>query len=236
MVVEVIGLSARPMSANCHPERSEQRERSRRISDSFAPAKPVPVLWVGVLAGFYLFSEIQNRDTKGSVTPRNCGTGVVMQQQLTELGSWLCRVSWNPLFGSVLGSFFAGLFALLGAIIGGRYVLRSIDDQRKRERLAAGRAVSAELELNLAGTATLAVAGRAQPLGYLVSRPKLLRTAFDDRLTLMSELLKPSEFFSLASLYAQASASFALLETQAQRGVEFTPGAINSVNTRRNLL
>jgi hypothetical protein len=26
----------------CHRERSEQRERSRKISDSFAPAKPVP--------------------------------------------------------------------------------------------------------------------------------------------------------------------------------------------------
>src|SRR5579864_7482665 len=35
-----------PISAYCHPERSEQRERSRRISDSFAPAKPVPVLGV----------------------------------------------------------------------------------------------------------------------------------------------------------------------------------------------
>jgi error-prone DNA polymerase len=28
---------------DCHPERSEQRERSRRTSDSFAQAKPVPV-------------------------------------------------------------------------------------------------------------------------------------------------------------------------------------------------
>ena len=33
-----------PDAPCCHPERSEQRERSRRISDSFAPAKPVPVL------------------------------------------------------------------------------------------------------------------------------------------------------------------------------------------------
>jgi hypothetical protein len=29
-------------SLSCHLERSEQRERSRKISDSFAPAKPVP--------------------------------------------------------------------------------------------------------------------------------------------------------------------------------------------------
>ncbi len=28
----------------CHPERSEQRERSGRITDSFASAEPVPVL------------------------------------------------------------------------------------------------------------------------------------------------------------------------------------------------
>src|SRR5437588_9257027 len=27
----------------CHPDRSEQRSRSRRISDSFAQTKPVPV-------------------------------------------------------------------------------------------------------------------------------------------------------------------------------------------------
>jgi hypothetical protein len=35
---------------------------------------------------------------------------------------------------------FGGVFALLGAIIGGRYVLRSMEEQRQRDRLAAGRA------------------------------------------------------------------------------------------------
>src|ERR1700730_15559349 len=52
-----------PISAFCHPERSEQRERSRRISDSFAPAKPVPILWVGVPGGFYFFTELLTQDT-----------------------------------------------------------------------------------------------------------------------------------------------------------------------------
>src|SRR5713226_6496670 len=58
---------AAPISAYCHPERSEQRERSRRISDSFAPAKPVPVLWIGLPGGFYLFTELLTQDTRRRV-------------------------------------------------------------------------------------------------------------------------------------------------------------------------
>jgi len=54
---------------------SEQRERSRRISDSFAPAKPVPILRIGVLERWVLFfSEFPTQDTsknyKLRVSPR----------------------------------------------------------------------------------------------------------------------------------------------------------------------
>jgi hypothetical protein len=143
-----------------------------------------------------------------------------------EFWTWLCRVSWNPLFGAILGGIFGGIFALLGAIIGGRYVLRSMDEQRRRDRLAAGRALSAELELNIASAVTLVVAGRNKPRDYLIWRPSFSRRVFDDRLTLLSELLTPSEFLSLTSIYATAAASFLLLEAQARRGVEFTPGAV----------
>src|SRR5260370_3880425 len=51
------------LNFNTVAERSEQRERSRRISDSFAPAKPVPVLWIGLPGGFYLFTELLTQDT-----------------------------------------------------------------------------------------------------------------------------------------------------------------------------
>ncbi len=145
---------------------------------------------------------------------------------LSDFWPCLYRLSWNPLIGGVLSAFFAGVFALFGAIIGGRYVLRSMADQRRFERLAAGRALSAELELNVAGAAALAIAGKSKPMDYLVTRPPLLRAAFDQRLTLISELLEPIHFISLASLYARAGASFSLLETQARRGVPFTPGAV----------
>jgi hypothetical protein len=75
---------------------------------------------------------------------------------------------------------FGGIFALLGAIIGARYVLRSIEEQRRRDRLAAGRALSAELELNIANVVALVVAGRNKPRDYLMLRPSLSRRAFDD--------------------------------------------------------
>lgn len=143
-----------------------------------------------------------------------------------ELWAWLCRVSWNPLFGAILAGIFGGVFALLGAIIGGRYVLRSMDEQRRRDRLAAGRAVSTELEFNLASAVTLVVAGQNKPRDYLVWRPTFSRRVFDDRLSLLSELLTPTEFFSLSSTYATATASFLLLEAQARRGAEFTTGAV----------
>jgi hypothetical protein len=143
-----------------------------------------------------------------------------------ELWGWLCRVSWNPLFGAILGGIFGGVFALLGAIIGGRYVLQSIEEQRRHDRLAAGRALSSELENNLASVVTLSIAGRNKPRDYLTFRPSFSRRVFDDRLTLLSELLGPSEFFSLTSLYARAAASFLLLEVQADRGADFTPGAV----------
>jgi hypothetical protein len=142
-----------------------------------------------------------------------------------EFWAWLCRVSWNPLFGAILGGVFGGVFALLGAIIGGRYVLRSMEEQRQRDRLAAGRALSAELELNVVAAATLVMAGRDKPRDYLVVRPSMSRTALDDRLTLLSELLTPSEFIKLSALYARAWMSFSLLESQARRGADFTPGA-----------
>jgi hypothetical protein len=35
--------SESPHPINCHPDQSKQRSRSGRTSDSFAPAKPVPV-------------------------------------------------------------------------------------------------------------------------------------------------------------------------------------------------
>ncbi len=143
-----------------------------------------------------------------------------------EFWAWLCRVSWNPLFGAILGGIFGGVFALLGAIMGGRYVLRSMEEQRRRDRLAAGRALSAEIELNFASTVSLVVAGRNKPRDYIMFRPSLSRRVFDDRLTLLSELLTPSEFLSLFSMYATAAASFVLLEAQARRGAEFTTGAV----------
>jgi hypothetical protein len=143
-----------------------------------------------------------------------------------EFWAWLYRVSWNPLFGAIFGGIYGGVFALLGAIVGGRYVLRSMEEQRRRDRLAAGRALSAELELNSASAVTLVVAGRKRPRDYLTWRPLLSRRAFDDRLTLLSELLAPSEFLSVTSVYARAAASFSLLEAEARRGGEFTPGAV----------
>jgi hypothetical protein len=103
-----------------------------------------------------------------------------------EFLTWLCRASWNPLFG--------GVCALFGAIFGGRYVLRSMEEQRRRDRLAAGRALSAELELNVHTAATLVIAGRDKPRDYLTVRPSMSRTALDERLTFLSDLLTPSEF------------------------------------------
>jgi hypothetical protein len=50
----------------CHPERSEQRERSRRISDSFAPAKPVPVLF------FTLPGDGRQMLEQSSITDTDC--------------------------------------------------------------------------------------------------------------------------------------------------------------------
>jgi hypothetical protein len=145
-----------------------------------------------------------------------------------QFWGWLCRVSWNPLFGAILGGIFGGVFALLGAIIGGRYVLRSIEEQRRHDRLAAGRALSSELENNFASAVTLAIAGRNKPQDYLTFRPSLSRRVLDDRLALLSELLPPSEFFNLTSLYARATAAFSLLEFQAHRGADFTPGAVKT--------
>ena len=143
-----------------------------------------------------------------------------------EFWAWLCRVSWNPLFEAILGGIFGGVFALVGAIIGGRYVLRSMKEQRRLDGLAAGRALSAELELNVTSAVALVVGGRNKPRDYLTFRPPFSRQVFDDRLTLLSELLTPSDFRSLTSVYAAATASFLLLEVQARRGEEFTPGAV----------
>src|SRR5260370_40171096 len=61
---------AGPISAYRHPERSEQRERRRRTSDSFALAKPVPVLWVGLLYGCHFFSEFLTQHTSGTEQQR----------------------------------------------------------------------------------------------------------------------------------------------------------------------
>src|SRR5216684_3821195 len=55
------------LNFNTVADRREQRERSRRISDSFAPAKPVPVLWIGLPGGFYLFTELLTQDTRRRV-------------------------------------------------------------------------------------------------------------------------------------------------------------------------
>ena len=77
----------------------------------------------------------------------------------------------------------------------------------------------------MVAAATLVIAGRDNPRDYLVVRPSMSRTALDDRLTLLSELLPPSEFINLCSLYARAWLSFSLLESQARRGADFTPGA-----------
>jgi hypothetical protein len=101
-----------------------------------------------------------------------------------------------------------------------------MEEERRRERLAAGRALSAELEFNLASTVTLVIAGRDKPRDYLVWRPPFSRRVFDDRLALLSELLTPTEFFSLSSRYSTAAASFSLLEAQANREAEFTIGAV----------
>lgn len=139
-----------------------------------------------------------------------------------EFWEFLCRTSWNPIFGAIVSA----LAALAGAYIGGHYVLRAMEKARERDRFAAGRALSAELELNFQATVTLAIGGREDPDSYLTFRPPLARRVFDDRLTALSELLMPSEFRSLVALYAGASASFLLLETQAQRRAPFTPGAM----------
>jgi len=138
---------------------------------------------------------------------------------------WMYRWSWNPFFGAILASISGGAFALLGAVIGGRYVIQSMMVQRHLDRIAAGRALSAELQLNLATAVALATSGRTNPRDYLVFRPPLHRSAFDDRLALLSELLTPHEFFQSASVYARASASFLELEGEALRGAEFTPEA-----------
>ena len=73
----------------------------------------------------------------------------------------------EPLWAGI----FSGLFALLGAVIGGKFVLRSMKIQRSLDQLAAGRALSTELEMNLTAMATLAIVGRANPLEYLTPRP-----------------------------------------------------------------
>lgn len=130
--------------------------------------------------------------------------------------------SWNPLWAGI----FSGVFALMGAVIGGRYVLRSIEAQRRLDRLAAGRALSIELDLNLAATASLAIAGRTKPLDYLTFSPVLMLNVFDTRLTLFSALLGPAEFRALVSLYARASSSFSLLEIMHARQQAFTAGAV----------
>ena len=134
--------------------------------------------------------------------------------------SFLCWASWNPLWAGLFG----GLFALMGAVIGGKFVLQSVKTQREVDRRAAGRALSAELEMNLAAVASLTISGRAKPLDYLTYQPPLMRAVLDDRLTLFSELLSPSEFQALVSLYARASASYSLLDDIRQRSQPFTPG------------
>src|SRR5208282_667749 len=53
----------------CHPDRSEQRKRSGRISDSFATAKPVPVLSrdaprVDIYSGAALLPELLERGAR----------------------------------------------------------------------------------------------------------------------------------------------------------------------------
>lgn len=128
----------------------------------------------------------------------------------------------------ITGIVAGGTFALLGAVIGGRYVLHAAREERQRTRVAAARALSAELELNTIGTARLAVAGRLNPQDYLVFHPTLLRTVFDQQLILMSELLTPLEFQSLMGLYVRAASSFALLETLAGASREMTPSAIKT--------
>ncbi len=144
----------------------------------------------------------------------------------SELWTLVQRASWNPLCGAIIGGIFGGIFALIGAIIGGRYVLRSVAEARRFDRLAAGRALSVELDLNVASTATLSAVGRAKTEDYLTFRPLLIRAVFDSRLALFSELLSAPQFYSLVSLYARASASFSLLETEAKRGAPFSRGAV----------
>ena len=137
--------------------------------------------------------------------------------------AFLKWASWNPLLTSVVGG---GMFALLGAIIGGRYLLHAQRAERKLERLAAARALSVELELNTKSTATLAIAGNTNPRDYLIVRPALSRAVFDQRLALLSEFLAPQEFQALAGLYARAAMSFALLETSARDTHDMTPRAV----------
>ena len=72
-------------------------------------------------------------------------------------------------------------------------------EQRRLDGLAAGRALSAELELNVTSAVALVVGGRNKPRDYLTFRPPFSRQVFDDRLTLLSELLTPSDFRSLIS-------------------------------------
>jgi hypothetical protein len=143
-----------------------------------------------------------------------------------ECWAWLCRESWNPFLGAIFAGIFGGVFALYGARIGGCYVLRSLEEQRRRDRIAAGRALSSELENNITSAAALAAAGIDAPRAYLTFRPSFSRLVLDDRLTLLSELLTTSEFFTLTSTYATAQASFELLEMQARRDKDFTMGAM----------
>jgi hypothetical protein len=94
--------------------------------------------------------------------------------------------------------------------------------ERKRDRIAAGRAVSVELEANLLITVAMAAAGCSELDEEFLFHPSLARKAFDDRLPLMSELLTAREFQSLAAVYAGATALFSLLETERGRAASLT--------------
>src|SRR2546428_278190 len=82
---------------------------------------------------------------------------------LFRVWQFLERETWNPLLGGMIGG-------LVGAFIGGRYVLLAPARERELDKIAAGRALSAELEQNVVAAVAI-VAGRSKPLDYIVWRP-----------------------------------------------------------------
>jgi hypothetical protein len=74
LVVKVIGLLPAQSALTVILSEVSNANEVEGYRNSFAPAKPVPVLWVGVLGGSIFFTEFLTQDTRFDFSFRSTPT------------------------------------------------------------------------------------------------------------------------------------------------------------------